>query len=361
VFQQPVHPAITDYPGRMLEVTLARARRRVPPPPVWLRRSAAAWQIDGPGAGPVLGTSRPRPLIYAITAVWNEEDIVYALVEHLCAQGVDRVFVIDDESDDATVAEATAAGAEVIRTRSDGTYSEAVRSARVRDAIATYTEAAGGDVWWLVVDADEFPRGPDGTTVRDLVERAPGWVDVVGSRVLDHVPAGADDYLPRQPPLPFFPLARWFRSAFCGRGHWKHPLIRVRQAGDVYPMPGHHTVGTVDGRRAREWVPTLLTHHFPLRAHRRTEEKLRRAMTPDGRYATSPDGFTRDRILERLRALDDLYAGRYERVASGFAGDRRMGITVSDWRALVSPLERATAYGGAPVAHQAGSSGSSHA
>ena len=342
VFQYPVHPAITDYPGRMLEVTLARARGRVPPPPVWLRRSAAAWQIDGPGGGPAGCTSRPRPLIYAVAAVWNEEDIVYALVEHLWAQGIDRVFVIDDESDDETVAEAGAAGADVLPARSDGTYSEAVRTARVRDAMATYTEAAGGDVWWLVVDADEFPRGPDGTTVRDLVERAPGWVDVVGSRVLDHVPSGSREYLPRHPPLPFFPLARWFRNAFCGRGHWKHPLMRVRWAGDVYPMTGHHTVGTSDGRRARESGPTLLTHHFPLRARRRTEEKLRRAMAPGGRYGASPDTFTRVRIRERVRALDDLYTGRYELVASGFSGDRRMGIAVSDWRALVPPLERLT-------------------
>jgi hypothetical protein len=210
----------------------------------------------------------------------------------------------------------------------------------VRNAVATYTEAAGGDVWWLVVDADEFPCGPDGTTVRDLVERAPGWVDVVGSRVLDHVPAQRVPYLPRDPPLRAFPLARWYRSAFCGRGHWKHPLIRVRSAGDVYPMPGHHTVGTSDGRRAREYEPTLLTHHFPLRARSRTEEKLRRAMATDGRYRGSPDGFTRARILERLEALDDLYAERYELVASGFCGDRRVGITVCDWRALVPPLER---------------------
>jgi hypothetical protein len=195
-------------------------------------------------------------------------------------------------------------------------------------------------VWWLVVDADEFPRGPDATTVRDLVQRAPGWVDVVGSRVLDHVPAGSVEYLPRQPPLPFFPLARWFRSGFCPRGHWKHPLMRVRRAGDVYPLPGHHTVGTSDGRRAREWASTLLTHHFPLRARSRTEAKLRRAMAPGGRYGASPDTFTRARIHERVEALDDLYAGRYELVASGFCGDRRLGIAVSDWRALVGPLER---------------------
>lgn len=339
-FPHPARPAISDYPGRMLELGLARAQGRVPVAPAWIRRSAAAWQIDGPGAGPSAVTSRARPLIYAVTAVWNEEDIVYALVEHLWAQGLDRVLVIDDDSDDATAEEAAAAGAELIRTRSDGTYSEAVRSARVRAAMATHTEAAGGDVWWLVVDADEFPRGPDGTTVRDLVQQAPAWVDVIGSRVLDHVPAGTVEYRPRHPPLPFFPLARWFRSGFCARGHWKHPLMRVRRAHDVYPMPGHHTVGTSDGRRAREYAPTLLTHHFPLRARGRTEAKLRRAMAPGGRYGASPDAFTRARILERVQALDDLYAGRYELVAAGFCGDRRVGIEVSDWRTLVPPLER---------------------
>jgi hypothetical protein len=206
--------------------------------------------------------------------------------------------------------------------------------------IATRTAAAGGDVWWLVLDADEFPRGPGATTVRELVELAPGWVDVVGSRVLDHVPARSAEYVARQHPLAFFPQARWFRSAFCGRGHWKHPLMRVRVAGDVYPLPGHHAVGTADGRRAREYEPTLLMHHFPLRARDRTEGKLRRAMAPGDRYGSSPDAFTRARLAERLAALDDLYEGRYDLVASGFCGDRRRGIVVSDWRELVPPLER---------------------
>jgi glycosyltransferase involved in cell wall biosynthesis len=335
-----VEPLFGDRPRHVLEAALARARGRVAPPPPWLRRATGAWQIDGPAGGPALDAVRARPLIHAVAAVWNEDDIVYALVEHLWAQGVDRVLVLDDDSDDATVQEAEAAGAQVLRSRSDGGYSEARRSARVRDAIAASTDAAGGDVWWLVVDADEFARGPDGTTVRDLVERAPAWVDVVGSRVLDHVPAAAAEYLPRRHPLACFPLARWYRSAFCGRGHWKHPLMRVRLSGDVYPLAGHHAVGTSDGRRAREYEPTLLTHHFPFRERERTEGKLRRAMAPGGRYAASPDDYTRGRLLERLDALDHLYAGRYERVASGFCGDRRMGIEVWDWRELVAPPER---------------------
>ncbi len=338
-FPEAVVPRIRDRPGRLLELSVARARGREAPPPSWLRRRIVSWQVDGPGPGPAAPCARARPEIHAVVGVWNEEDIVYALVKHLHAQGVDHVLVIDDESDDATAREAALAGAKVLPMRSTGGYSEAVRTRRFRDAIATGTDA-GGDMWWLVLDADEFPRGPDGTTVRELVESAPPWVDVVGARVLDHVPGLSLEYVSRRAPLEYFPHARWFRRAFCARGHWKHPLMRVRRAGDVVPLPGHHTVGTGDGRRAREHEATLLMHHFPLRARERTEARLRRAMAPGGRYAASPDGFTHDRLRERLEALDHLYAGRYELIASGFSGDPLLGIEVCDWRELVPPLER---------------------
>ena len=342
-FPQAVVPRIFDRPGSLIELALARARGRVAPPPPWLRRRIAAWQVDGPGPGPASPSARAGPLIHAVVGVWDEEDIVYALVEHLHAQGVDRVLVIDDESEDATAHEAAAAGAEVLRMPSAGAYSEALRTQRFSDVIAARTEDAGGDVWWLVLDADDFPRGPDGTTLRQLVEDAPTWVDVVGARVLDHVPALSGQYVARRPPLEYFPHARWFRRAFCPRGHWKHPLMRVRRAGDVVPLPGHHAVGTGDGRRAREHEATLLMHHFPLRARGRTEARLRRAMAPGGRYAESPDGFTHGRLRDRLQALDHLYAGRYELVASGFCGDPLLGIEVCDWRELVGPLERSHA------------------
>ncbi len=350
-FPQAVVPRFYDRPARLRELAVARARGRVAPPPPWLRRRIAAWQVDGPGPGPASPSARSRPEIHAVVGVWNEEDIVYALVEHLRSQGVDRVLVIDDESDDATVSEAAAAGAEVLRMRSAGAYSEALRTQRFRDAIAARTDAAGGDVWWLVLDADEFPRGPDGTTVRELVEAAPAWVDVLGARVLDHVPALSSEYVARRPPLEYFPDAHWRRCGFCARGHWKHPLMRVRRSGDVLALPGHHAVGTGDGRRAREHDATLLMHHFPMRARERTERRLRRAMGPGGRYASSPDRFTHDRLRERLEALDHLYAGRYERVASGFCGDPLLGIEVCDWRELVPLLER-----GDPSSSQVGCS-----
>ena len=171
-FPEAVVPRIRDRPGRLLELSVARARGREAPPPSWLRRRIVSWQVDGPGPGPAVPSARARPEIHAVVGVWNEEDIVYALVKHLHAQGVDHVLVIDDESDDATAGEAALAGAEILPMRSTGGYSEAVRTQRFRDAIATGTDAGGGDVWWLVLDADEFPRGPGGTTVRKS-SRAP--------------------------------------------------------------------------------------------------------------------------------------------------------------------------------------------
>lgn len=283
---------------------------------------------------------RERPLLYAVSAVWNEDDVIYATVRNLFEQGADRVFVIDDASDDDTVPEAVAAGGEVVRQSSDGVYSEARRARQIQRLVHDRTEAGDGDVWWIVADGDEFPRGPDGRTIRDLVDELEPWVDVVGSRVLEHFPAGSTGYRRREHPLRACPLARWYVNPYCSRGHWKHQLLRVRRPGELFPMPGHHTVGTADGRKARETEATLLMHHFPLRNRERTEQKLRLAAAPTGRYAVTPDTFTRWRIAQRLDALDDVYAGRWHLVPSGFPDERRIGVDLRDWRELVRPEER---------------------
>lgn len=69
-----------------------------------------------------------------------------------------------DDSDDATSEEAAAAGAEVLlRIRGDRAYSEAVRAGGSAMRSRRTPTLPGGDVWWLVVGADEFPYGPDGS------------------------------------------------------------------------------------------------------------------------------------------------------------------------------------------------------
>jgi hypothetical protein len=261
----------------------------------------------------------------------------------LLSQGADGVFVIDDESDDGTDREACVAGAEVVSVRSSGTYAEQARYARIQQLIKDQTAVAGGDVWWVIADADEFPRGPSGLSIRDLVERLPEWVDVVGSRVLEHYPSGRETYCPRSHPLRCYPLARWYNNPYCQVGHWKHQLLRVRWPEELLPLPGHHTAVAEDGRPLREFGDSLLMHHFPFRDRERTEMKLRRAGAPGGRYAGSPDSWLMPRLNQRLAMLENLYTGRFDLIPNSFPGEPLMGITVSDWRGLVSPEEAAWA------------------
>jgi hypothetical protein len=328
-------PRLSDHPRSALERLIARLRHRNPPLPSWRRRNIGRWQTDAFGSGPSSLPWRSDLIVFGITAAWNEGDVIFATVRNLRAQGTDRVFVIDDESDDETLDEASAAGATVIPSTSDGVYREADRGRKIREVIRDQTARAGGDVWWVIVDADEFPRGPGGGTIRDLVASLPGSVDVVGSRVLDHFPSAPQAYLQRSHPVSSQPLAQWYRSPYCPHGHWKHQLLRLRDQDDLLPLPGHHVAAARDGRRVREAEQSLLMHHVSLRNRDRMAARLLRATAPEGRYARSPDPYTRWRIAQRLAALDPVYSGRYEAVPSCYAGEPRLGVNLRDWRELV--------------------------
>lgn len=331
-------PRPMDIPRHTIELVSAYLRRRNAPHHPARRRCIDDWQLQGPGPGPTR-PGRTRPLIFGIMAVWNEEDIIYAGVRNLLDQGVDRVFVVDDGSDDATVSEALEAGAEVTRDPHE-TFRETGMTAKIATQIWQQTYDEGQDVWWVIADGDEFPGGPNGATIRELVEELPDWVDVVGSRVLEHYPRGPRDYEVREHPLLSLPLATWYRNPYCSVGHWKHQLLRVREPGDVVPLHGHHTVKTKDGRRAREFSASLLMHHFPFRNRDHTEARLRRLGSRGGRYAMSPDAFLMARLEVRLRMLDHIYEGRFELLPNPFPGERKVGLDVKDWRELISTDER---------------------
>jgi hypothetical protein len=329
----------SDLVVRAFEVMEARVRRRNPGPPPWRRRAIDGWQRVGPGEGPTERAQPETPLLAAVAA-WNEDDIIFVTVRNLFAQGANRVFVIDDGSDDHTGAEARAAGGTVVPRHSNGRYSEAVRAASIAQLVATETAAAGGAAWWLLVDADELPTGPDGMTVRHLVDGLPGWVDVVGSRVLDHVPHRGSSLSPREDPLVAFPLARLYHNSYCPSGHWKHQLIRVRRPGDVRSLPGQHVASSGDGRVLREPATSLLMHHFPLRGLDRTAAKYRAAIAPDGRYTRSPDAFSRARVTQRIHELEKYHAGECHLVLDPFPGRRRRPSDVRPWQEFVPPGER---------------------
>ena len=53
------------------------------------------------------------------------------------------------------------------------------------------SEADGhAHIWWLWLDADEFPHGPRGLTVREYLETLDRRYRIVGARFINHFPSG---------------------------------------------------------------------------------------------------------------------------------------------------------------------------
>jgi hypothetical protein len=69
-----------------------------------------------------------------------------------------------------------------------------------------------------------------------------------------------------------------------------------------------------------------------------TAAKLR--LAAEGRYANSPDPFTKWRLESRLRMLELVYSERYDRILNSFPGEPKNGIDVYHWHELVAPRER---------------------
>lgn len=341
---------LADLPHHAFETALARIRGRNPPFPPWWRRYVGTWQTfadgDGESDGAAAGAGGAdergrRPLLYGLCQAWNEDDVIYATVRNLFLQGADEVFVIDDASDDDTPVEARAAGATVIGDASDGTFDEVRRTRRIAEVIEERSAAADRDVWWIMVDADEFPRGPGARTIRDLALALPPSVDTIGSRVLEHYPSGRSEPRRRHHPLDELPLAHWHVNPACPAGHWKHQMMRVREPGELRFMMGRHTIAApAAGKPVVESRESLLMHHFPLRARWRTEERFRTANSPAGRYGGSGNEFRIRRVETRLRTLALCYAEEYESLPVMYPGERRFGVEVRDWRGLVGARER---------------------
>lgn len=328
-----------DIPHRLVERTAARLSGRNPPAPPWRRRASNSWQttLTSVDAGPV-GRHAERPL-FGVIAAWNEEDVIWSTVTNLFREGCSAVFVLDDSSTDATAAEASAAGAEVVRREPTARWVESERAAAIDQLITTQTRKRQQEIWWLIADADEFPTISG--SIRNLLDRLPEAVDTLGSAVVEHYPAPGSKWSPRCNPLEIPGFVCPYPSNYCPQGHWKHQLFLRRRFDDPVPMPGAHTLRTASGRRILEWSEPIVMHHFPYRDLGRLERRIAGARNSTGRYGTSPDTFTSWRALHRLDVISELRAGRYDRISNSFPGQRRDRLDLHAW-----PSPRAGAAGG---------------
>ncbi|MEM8619404.1 MAG: glycosyltransferase family 2 protein [Actinomycetota bacterium] len=274
----------------------------------------------------------------AVVATWMEADIIEATVANLFEQGCDRVFVIDNDSPDDTVERAVDAGAELWCSFASPVYDEAMRLALIRDLMERQTSEARSDVWWLLVDADEFPRVANGDPIRALVDQLDASVDLIGSRYLNHYPSATPANVVGQSPLGYQPLAELMApTTFCAQGHRKHQLIRLGPTRPrIVPGLGFHTVDSPK-RPVIEASEEILLHHFPFRNADNTRARLARLYGLDGSTRRAvDDGFSTAHMRARLDTIDAVYAGRWSDVATLGPNGPVTGVVLSHWTELVT-------------------------
>jgi len=320
----------------MLRRLIGRRARRTPEAP---------WVVveDEPPRCEPLAAFR----LFAIVATWMEADVVQATVKNALTQGCERVYLVDNDSPDDTVAEARAAGAILARSFTTESYDETLRLRIMNEVVA---EVSAGErdahVWWLWLDADEFHHGPRGLTLRAYLAGLDRRFRVVGARVFNHFPDRKPEYVSGRHPLEFQPLCEEFTVGHCPAGHWKHPLQRFDRGGPVLASGiGFHKIES-PGVPLREPATPVFMHHFQYRDETVTRRRLERLClhtggAPAARIALTDARWNGSGISKRFRTLAAVYARHWDEVANLRRVDPAIGVAPVPWTTLVRPEDTA--------------------
>ena len=287
----------------------------------------------------------PDPLeeirLFAIMGTWMEADVVAATVSSALTQGCERVYLVDNDSPDDTVKVALGAGATLAAKYATPHYDQHMLRVLLNSLVALLSLQEGADhIWWLHLDADEFPHGPQGMTLGAYLGTLDRRFRIVGSRVFFHYPTETPHYAPGHHPLDFQPLCEEMRVAgLCPAQHWKHPLQRYDRHGPfIASSRGSHSITTGSGGEAAlEPAAPIFTHHFQYREEPVTRQRL-------AAFSSDPaTGQSRGRLMEptrldgmhkRQQTLDAVYGRRWEHVPSR-AGPDLFGVHPRPWGELV--------------------------
>lgn len=305
-------------------------------PPQGERRGRYPVSEPNPGQPDVL---TPCPL-FAVLGTWMEEDIVEATVRNAFCQGVEAVYLVDNDSTDATVDRAVAAGATLAESYRTRIYEERVRILLMNAVVARVSLASSlPHIWWLWMDADEFPEGPGGQTVADYLRTLDRRYRLVGSTYYNHFPTGAPGYVPGFHPIDFQPMGQEFvpnEPRYCTQPHWKHPLQRFDAEGPfLRTLEGFHSASVVRDVRLVEPVGGIVTHHFQYREETTTRRRMELLCGGADRNAHN-DVIGNSSIRKRFENLDAVYAGRWDDVDSLRTHAPEVGVSLKEWSDLTS-------------------------
>jgi hypothetical protein len=276
---------------------------------------------------------------FAVLGTWTEQDIVEATVRNAIAQGAESVYLVDNASTDATVERALSAGAELAESYATAQYQERMRILFMNAVVARVSLASGADhVWWLWLDADEFPEGPDGLTIAEYLHTLDRRFRMVGSTYYNHFPSETPAYISGFHPLDFQPLCERFwpeQPRHCAQPHWKHPLQRFdRDGAFLQALGGFHSATLRTTESLVEPAGGIVTHHVQYREEAATRARLELQCGAARNDLNDTVGNTH--MQRRFDNLDAVYAHRWADVESLRRNEPLPGVRPEPWTDLRS-------------------------
>jgi hypothetical protein len=294
-----------------LQALSATARRAV---------SGRKQRRTGPGRiGHEDNPAHPQPLddfrLFAVIKSWMDEDVIEATIRNAVAQGAEAVYLVDNASTDATVSKAEASGAFIGEIYETEAFDGRLAQPLVNAVVARESLRSGADhVWWMLLDSDEFPEGPRGTTVKEYLAHLDRKFRLVGATFLNHLPNGKPEYVPGFHPLDFQPLHYTFEplnNPPCSLGHWKHPLQRFDRHGQfLLSNEGAHTA--FSSEQLVEPSAGIVVHHFQYRDEAFTRANLE-LVESTGREVLHESAGWRS-FSRRRQSLEAVYSQRWDEV-----------------------------------------------
>lgn len=261
-------------------------------------------------------------LVYGISMIRNEADLVHLNVPYHLSLGVDQMLVVDNDSTDGTdslLKWLSERDARVRWSRDDGPF----LPSRVMTGLARQAFNEGAD-WVLPVDADEFWHAPGGDFRRVLETSQAGvlqarTVNFIQRREQRVSEAEALLYMTRRTEAPVGPhghaqdLVESGRIAFVEKDY---PTKCVgRASAEIYIETGHHRIDGVGGPTRR--TDEIVCLHAPIRSRDALAERIRSA----ARAAEAGRKQGQGRNRRRLAELNNDVAMEREWAANSYEDD----------------------------------------
>ena len=260
-------------------------------------------------------------LLNAVMCVWNEEDIIESTVKHAFAQGCSNVFIIDNASTDKTVEIAINSGAILADSFESKYFDETQKIARLNSVVKAYNEQSAEErIWWLYIDADEFPNIDCDYRLIDFIALLDPSIRLIHGYLFHHVPTHPPYNVSGYHPADFMPIA-------TKTGIEKIPLVRYDKGKQhLYSCGGAHTVDS-----AGESVPMIKgildIHHFHYRRPEDSTARLKLLLEKNADGSSRVDWMdAREQHAKKSETAKSVYHDRYSKVKDTYAHNRYLSL-----------------------------------